>query len=150
MDGWVDGEIMQVRQLQAFNPTFFSRQLCWLCSVCWILLWQCDFLFLSLSLLLKKKTFTEKPEQGTRCTSLNVWDWGIASALRVLWRFRRRGHKRKTLLAFMLCLSSSPLGFEEFHSNAQQNEIVHLKKKSHFRPPPPSCQRPLSRHVTAH
>lgn len=108
------------------------------------------FFFLSLSLLLKKKTFTEKPEQGTRCTSLNVWDWGIASALRVLWRFRRRGHKRKTLLAFMLCLSSSPLGFEEFHSNAQQNEIVHLKKKSHFRPPPPSCQRPLSRHVTAH
>lgn len=26
MDWWVDGEIMQVRQLQAFNPTLFSRK----------------------------------------------------------------------------------------------------------------------------
>ena len=43
---------------------------------------------------------------------------------------------KKKNLAFTLCASSSPLGFEKFHSNAQQNEIVHLKNEKSSQPPP--------------
>lgn len=60
MDWWVDGEIMQVRQLQAFNPTLFSRKLC---DGCALLAGLCSEVVVFLY------TFVEKSEQGTGCTS---------------------------------------------------------------------------------
>lgn len=45
MDWWVDGWIMQVRQLQAFNPTVFSGKLSDGCAL-FVVLCSEDVIFL--------------------------------------------------------------------------------------------------------
>lgn len=138
MDGWVDGEIMQVRQLQAFNPTFFSRQLCWLCSVCWILLWQCDFLFLSLSLLLKKKNFHRKARAGYQMhifECLRLGNCKCTAGIVTLPTQRTQAKNPAGVYVVLVLVPSRLWGISQ-QCSAELN--CTFKKEKPFPPPPPA------------
>lgn len=72
MDWWVDGEIMQVRQLQAFNPTlFFFQGSHVMAALC---LWEAAVRLYGFLQFLKKS------QHGEPRTRLNVRKWETAVA----------------------------------------------------------------------
>ena len=94
------------------------------------------FFFLSLFFF---KTFTDNPEQGTRCTSLNVWDWRVTIALWVLWHLRHRGHKQKKKPGVYVVRVLVPSRLWEISQQCSSELNCSFKKwKVSPTPPPPA------------